>query len=81
MGTIVSAIVDGILQSVFGWISSVMEKRGLIQQGREAQHSDDLQASVTEAKSAAKTSETVDAMPDAELDAALERVQHPAGHS
>lgn len=77
MGTIVSAIVDGVLKAAFGYLTQIMEKRGLIQQGRNAQHSDDLQASVNEAKDAVKTQETVKTMDDPAVDAQLEQLRHP----
>lgn len=37
MGSIISAIVNGALTAVFGWISSIMEKRGLVRQGQQQQ--------------------------------------------
>lgn len=82
MGTIISAIVDGILKSAFGWLSSIMEKRQLLQQGREQQHSDDLSASVKEAKDAAQIRETVQTSDISAIDTDLERLRHSptAGH-
>ncbi len=34
---IVSAIIDSVVKAAFAYLSSVMEKRGLIQQGQAAQ--------------------------------------------
>lgn len=34
MGTIISGIVDGIVSALFGWLSGIMEKRGLVNQGK-----------------------------------------------
>jgi hypothetical protein len=45
MGTIVTAIVDGVLKFAFDYLSSVMEKRGLIRQGMAAQAAAETAAS------------------------------------
>ncbi len=61
-----------------------MQSRQLVQQGREAQHTDDLTATVKEAEDATAIQETVDRSSDAQLDVGLERVRHPdtaAGNS
>lgn len=78
MGSIVSLVIDGILKAAFSFLTDLMTKRGLIQQGREQQHSDDLQASVDEGKDAAKTQETVRTMDDIAVDDALERLRRPS---
>lgn len=78
MGGIISDIVDGIVSAAFNWLSSIMEKRGLIQQGRQQQHSDDLQSSVQEGQDAAKTTETVRADSDSQLNAGLEQLRRDA---
>lgn len=50
-GTIISGIVDGIVSALCGWISGIMEKRGLIQQGQAQQAAKDTAtAEATEQK-------------------------------
>lgn len=78
MGGIISAVIDGVLSAAFNFISSLIEKRRLVQEGKEQQHSADLQASVQEGQDAAKTTEQVNASTDSQLDDGLERVRRDA---
>lgn len=66
---------DDLVKAIFGLIQSEMHDRGLIQQGREQQHADDLQASVTEAQHATQIRESVAGDSDAQLDAGLNAVR------
>lgn len=68
MGAIVSAIIDGAFKALFGWISSIMERRGLIAQGRAAQYTDDLNATVKANMDAAQVRNDVAKSSDASVD-------------
>ena len=37
ISSLISGAIDGIVTAIFGWINSIMEKRGLIQQGQAQQ--------------------------------------------
>lgn len=71
MGSIISAIVNGALRAVFGWISSIMEKRGLVRQGQQQQ------AAAETAKAEEAQAGMAQAIADAPQtkDAALERLK------
>ncbi len=77
MGPIFTAILNSALQMAYKALSDYMEKRGLIQQGREAQRRDDLESTVKEARDAAAIREAVQASPDSVLDAELNSLRHP----
>ncbi len=71
MGTILSAIVDGLLKYAFQYLTSVMERRGLIAQGMATQAAKETASSaVTEAA----ISQAVADSPKTK-DAALERLK------
>lgn len=82
LAILLKALSDSLLSALFDFIKSEMRDRGLIDQGRAAQHTDDLEATVKEARDAAQTEEAVAGLDDAALDAGLERVRDSAatGH-
>jgi hypothetical protein len=59
LATIISALTDSLLKQLFSFISQELEKRNLIAQGKAAQYTADLQASVQQAKDAAVIRESV----------------------
>lgn len=77
----IKALSDSFIQAIFGLIQQEMHDRGLIQQGREQQHSDDLTATVQEAKDAAQIREQVQAMPDSALNDDLNRLRNASSPS
>lgn len=82
MGGILGDIADAVVKGLFGLLTSYMEKRGLLQQGRELQKQADLQSSVQEGKDASKIDESVSRDSDKQLNDALEQLRNtPAGHA
>lgn len=73
--TLLKALSDSLISSLFEFLKAEMHDRGLIQAGREAQHTDDLQATVNEATDAARIREGVQATANADLDGYLERLR------
>lgn len=71
MGTIISAIVNGALTAVFGFLSSIMEKRGLVRQGQQQQAAAET---ATAEKTQAAIAQAVADAPQTK-DAALQRLR------
>lgn len=75
IATLLGALFDSIVKGAFAFFSAQMEKRGLIQQGREQQHTADLEATVKDSTDAAKIKDHVEALPDSSVDVALEQLR------
>ena len=75
---IIAGIVDGVFTSLFGWISRIVERRGLIAQGKSAQYQADLAATVKAGTDAAQVRNEVQASSDSALDADLQRLRDNA---
>lgn len=75
---LLGSLIDSVVKAAFSYFSSVMEKRGLIQQGEAQQHSADLEATVKESADASQIREQVQAMPVSAVDADLERLRRDA---
>jgi hypothetical protein len=64
MGTIVSAIVDGVLKAAIGWLTAILEKRQLVKQGQtqqaaaETAKSEQTEASIAQAEADAPATNT-----------------------
>lgn len=71
MGSIISLVLDSVLKAAFGYMTQVMEKRGLIQQGQAQQ------AAAETAKSEATEASMAQAQADAPQtkDAVLDRLK------
>jgi len=74
----IKALSNDLVQAVFGMISNELEDRKLIAQGKAAQYTADLQASIQQARDAAVIMEQVAAMPISDVDDRLERLRHPS---
>lgn len=77
LSMIISALSDSLLKAAFGWITSELEKRNLIAQGKAQQYTADLQATAKEATDATQIRSQVQSEPDSALDADLERLRQP----
>jgi hypothetical protein len=78
MGTIISAIIDGLIGAALKYLQALQQRRDDVAKGRAEQHTADVEATVSEAKDAAKIKENVAAESDAAVDADLERLRHNA---
>lgn len=78
---LLGTLIDSIVKGLFGYLSGVMEKRGLIQQGISQQHTIDLEATVKEATDAATIKDQVQAEPDSAVADDLQRLRDPASSS
>lgn len=74
--SVLGSVADSFLTQVFGLLKDEMNRRNLLEQGREQQHAADLEKTVTQAKEAASIDESVRALDDAGLDAGLERMRN-----
>lgn len=72
---LIGDIIDGVLKYAFGLLSTYLESRGLIEQGKAQQYQSDLQTTVTKATDAAKVTNQVAAESDSAVSADLERLR------
>lgn len=82
LSTIVPALADSALKALFSFVSSELEKRNLIAQGKAQQYTADLQATVREATDATQIRDQVQSEPVSALDVDLEQLRRssPASH-
>lgn len=72
---LISGAIDGILKFAFGWLSSLLEKRQLIAQGKAQQYTSDLQATVKGATDATQVKNQVNSEPISAVDTDLEQLR------
>jgi len=75
-GSILSAIVDGLLSAAIRWLQGIQQRREDRQAGKMEQHTADVEATVKEATDNAKVRENVQAESDAQLNDDLNRLRN-----
>lgn len=78
---VLPGLEDAALKAIFTFIANLMEQRNLIAQGKAAQYTADLQATVKDATDASQIRETVQAEPISAVDADLQRLRDNAARS